>query len=212
MDEINSFAAQPDVQTPSYTDRRAVEDAYNNCISNPDPQLKLEACRRYEELLNKYDAEVPQAVGVLSDIAVTKGYADGGPVFAEEDEYMMEDDMEEEGEGMEAGLIDRAKSVLAEQDFEILLTAVDMHPDLPRIFDQILMSVEEFEDAGKVEGPGTETSDSIPAKLSDGEFVFTAKAVKHLGADVLMALMKLAEERADSDEEFDEEEEISFVR
>jgi hypothetical protein len=34
---------------------------------------------------------------------------------------------------------------------------------------------------GKVSGPGTETSDSIPARLSDGEFVFTAKAVRGAG-------------------------------
>lgn len=37
------------------------------------------------------------------------------------------------------------------------------------------------EKGGKVEGPGTETSDSIPARLSDGEFVFTAKAVRGAG-------------------------------
>ena len=34
---------------------------------------------------------------------------------------------------------------------------------------------------GQIEGPGTETSDDIPAMLSDGEFVMTAKAVKNLG-------------------------------
>ena len=34
---------------------------------------------------------------------------------------------------------------------------------------------------GHISGPGTETSDSIPAMLSDGEFVMTAKAVKALG-------------------------------
>ena len=34
---------------------------------------------------------------------------------------------------------------------------------------------------GKVQGPGTGTSDSIPARLSDGEFVFTAKAVRGAG-------------------------------
>jgi len=34
---------------------------------------------------------------------------------------------------------------------------------------------------GQISGPGTETSDSIPAMLSDGEFVMTAKAVKALG-------------------------------
>jgi len=34
---------------------------------------------------------------------------------------------------------------------------------------------------GPIEGPGTGTSDSIPAMLSDGEFVFTAKAVRNAG-------------------------------
>jgi hypothetical protein len=34
---------------------------------------------------------------------------------------------------------------------------------------------------GQISGPGTEKSDSIPAMLSDGEFVMTAKAVRGLG-------------------------------
>ena len=34
---------------------------------------------------------------------------------------------------------------------------------------------------GYISGPGTETSDSVPAMLSDGEFVFTAKAVRGAG-------------------------------
>ena len=34
---------------------------------------------------------------------------------------------------------------------------------------------------GEASGPGTGTSDSIPARLSDGEFVMTAKAVKGAG-------------------------------
>jgi hypothetical protein len=34
---------------------------------------------------------------------------------------------------------------------------------------------------GQISGPGTETSDDIPAMLSDGEFVMTAKAVKGMG-------------------------------
>ena len=36
-------------------------------------------------------------------------------------------------------------------------------------------------DGGEVAGPGTGTSDSIPAMLSDGEFVMTAKAVRAMG-------------------------------
>ena len=34
---------------------------------------------------------------------------------------------------------------------------------------------------GKIEGPGTETSDDIPAMLSDGEFVVNARTVRALG-------------------------------
>ena len=34
---------------------------------------------------------------------------------------------------------------------------------------------------GQISGPGTEKSDSIPAMLSDGEFVMTAKAVRGAG-------------------------------
>jgi hypothetical protein len=34
---------------------------------------------------------------------------------------------------------------------------------------------------GEITGPGTGTSDSIPARLSDGEFVMTAQAVRNAG-------------------------------
>ena len=34
---------------------------------------------------------------------------------------------------------------------------------------------------GEITGPGTGTSDSIPARLSDGEFVMTADAVQGMG-------------------------------
>jgi len=39
----------------------------------------------------------------------------------------------------------------------------------------------ELAGGGEVEGPGTGTSDSVPARLSDGEFVVTAKAVRGAG-------------------------------
>lgn len=44
------------------------------------------------------------------------------------------------------------------------------------------LSMTEFpRKTGPINGPGTGTSDSIPAMLSDGEFVFTAKAVRNAG-------------------------------
>lgn len=38
---------------------------------------------------------------------------------------------------------------------------------------------------GAVSGPGTETSDSIPARLSDGEYVINAESVKMIGVPTL---------------------------
>jgi hypothetical protein len=48
---------------------------------------------------------------------------------------------------------------------------------------EIEINIEDFPAKdGQIDGPGTEVSDDIPAMLSDGEFVMTAKAVKGAGA------------------------------
>ena len=68
---------------------------------------------------------------------------------------------------------------------------------MSELFDQVVESASEFSGSGPVEGLGSEVSDSIPARLSDGEFVFTAKATDEIGADNLMSMMKDAEAGAD---------------
>ena len=40
---------------------------------------------------------------------------------------------------------------------------------------------------GDINGPGTETSDDIPAMLSDGEFVMTGRAVRGAGSYEMQA-------------------------
>lgn len=45
-----------------------------------------------------------------------------------------------------------------------------------------------FNDGGHISGPGTGVSDSIVAKLSDGEFVLSADVVQAIGIDKLQAL------------------------
>ena len=74
---------------------------------------------------------------------------------------------------------------------------LEQDEDLSMLFDKVIEVASEFAGSGPVEGPGTGVSDSIPARLSDGEFVFTAKAVEEIGADNLMAMMKDAEMKAD---------------
>ena len=111
-----------------------------------------------------------------------------------------EDITDEDLEGMDA-IIDT--SALSQEEENLLDEAVEMHPELEAIIPKLVAT--EFTDDGEVEGPGTGTSDSIPALLSDGEFVFTAKAVKHLGVDKLRKMMKDAEESYDAGVQMQEE-------
>ena len=47
----------------------------------------------------------------------------------------------------------------------------------------------QYQDGGQVRGPGTGTSDSIPARLSDGEFVLPADTVRKVGVKSLRDLV-----------------------
>ena len=113
-----------------------------------------------------------------------------------DDEMPMDDEediSDEDLEGMDA-IIDT--SALSDEEEQLLDEAVEMHPELEAIIPKLVAT--EFTDDGEVEGPGTGTSDSIPALLSDGEFVFTAKAVKNIGVDKLRSMMKKAEQDYDA--------------
>ena len=118
-----------------------------------------------------------------------------------EDDIMMEEEMSMEGE-------DEILNVLSPEDQEVLFQAMSDYPELEGILNSLTDfqdSPEVFDEEGSVEGPGTGTSDSINAKLSDGEFVFTAKAVSHLGVDKLRKMMAKAEmdyDEADAKQQF----------
>lgn len=78
-----------------------------------------------------------------------------------------------------------------------LMNALETDEKLSQIFDKVITTASEFSGAGEVEGPGTGVSDSIPARLSDGEFVFTKKATDQMGADQLQTMMDEAEKAYD---------------
>ena len=86
---------------------------------------------------------------------------------------------------------------LSDEEEAMLMNELQNNPQLSMLFDKVMDVAIEFSGSGPVEGPGSEISDSIPARLSDGEFVFTAKAVEEIGADNLMSMMKEAEAKAD---------------
>ena len=86
---------------------------------------------------------------------------------------------------------------LSTEEQTYLLNALETDPQLSMIFDKVVETASEFSGAGEVEGPGTGLSDSIPARLSDGEFVMTKKATDQIGADNLQQMMDDAERAYD---------------
>jgi hypothetical protein len=151
--------------------------------------------------VDKYGVEYFGGMKVLNDVLKVNKYAEGGEVegdmiIAELDpkaetslEIQMEDAIPPREDMDEDSVLDT--SMLSEEEKVQLNEAVDMHPELESIIPKIVAT--EFTGEGEVDGPGTGTSDSVPAMLSDGEFVFTAKAVKQIGVDKLRKQMKQAE-------------------
>ena len=200
--------------------------------SNGQPQMMFDSSRaRYA-----YGGMAQGQEKILDDVGY-RAYEDGGMVIPElqgeasegmpvdlmEDEPMM---MENEMEGMEeeevlpdidevdidvstASNIDTSSLTL--EDEEVLEEAISMHPELLNIIPKMIVATDEFTGDGEVEGPGTGTSDSIPARLSDGEFVFTAKSVKHLGVDKLRKMMSKAENDYDKDMNVQDEQQMESV-
>ena len=142
--------------------------------------------------LNK-DGKITQA-----DILKGRGvYQEGGSI---DDQMMMamgEPEMMPDEE-MEDNYLDFiVDEALSEEEEDMLMSKLEQDEQLSMLFDKVLEVASEFAGSGPVDGPGSGVSDSIPARLSDGEFVFTAKATEEIGADELMRMMKDAEANAD---------------
>jgi len=115
----------------------------------------------------------PEEEGILADSQVP-------------DEQMEEDYLE--------FIVDES---LNDEEKTYLMSKLEDDPQLSQIFDKVVGTASEFSGEGEVEGPGTEVSDSIPARLSEGEFVFTNKATEQIGADELQQMMDDAERAYD---------------
>lgn len=147
------------------------------------------------EGLKKLAKEAPQAVKKM-------GFKEGGVAIMitpnEMDEEMPEAEPMKSDEQMENDYLDFVvEESLSESEEKYLLEKLEQDDRLSMIFDKVMEVATEFAGSGAVEGPGSGVSDSIPARLSDGEFVFTAKAVEEIGADNLQRMMEEAERNAD---------------
>ena len=143
---------------------------------------------------------------VAPEVVERMGYEEGGvAIMIAPKKEMKKDSMPEEQEEdmlpddeMEDEYLDFIlDEALDNEEEDFLMDALQGNDRLSMIFDKVIDVAQEFAGSGPVEGPGSGVSDSIPARLSDGEFVFTAKAVEEIGAANLMAMMKDAEMKAD---------------
>ena len=134
------------------------------------------------------------------EVVERMGYEEGGEIDNQmlmvmsppmESEMESDDDMED---NYTRFIMEEA---LTEEEEDMLTSKLEQDEELSMLFDKIIDVAQEFAGSGPVNGPGSGVSDSIPARLSDGEFVFTAKAVEEIGEDSLMSMMKDAEAAAD---------------
>ena len=149
------------------------------------------------EGLKKLAEEAPEVVKKM-------GFKDGGVAIMIAPQEGMEEEMPEaepmkSDEQMENDYLDFVvEESLSESEEKYLLQKLEEDDRLSEIFDKVMDVATEFAGSGPVEGPGSGVSDSIPARLSDGEFVFTAKATQQIGPEVLQRMMEEAEMEADA--------------
>ena len=217
-----------DASRARYKTGDVVEDNYNRALAvysamknadEPDAKIKerIGELQYNKIIMNK--ANVKKAatgglmggdprLGKVEDVGY-QAYAEGGevedkgmkiPELDPEVETSMEMQMEdamtpsEDNEMNVEAQVDT--SVLTSDEEQLLEEVIEMHPNIMDVI--VKLTTKEFTGEGEVDGPGTGTSDSIPAMLSDGEFVFTAKATKQLGVDKLRKMMKSAEAEYDN--------------
>ena len=179
--------------------RRQVRKNYNKIMGNfsseerVEGQKQLERMRREEPMDRKNEGSlmVPPEMPYIEESEIpVDTYTPEDQANAEETQ-LPDDEMEQE----HIDFVVSESLLPEEQDY--LVNALEADPQLSQIFDKVVSTASEFTGSGEVEGPGTGVSDSIPARLSDGEFVMTKKATDQIGADNLQRMMDDAERAYD---------------
>ena len=161
--------------------------------------------RREKEESKKSKRRGKQEGGTLMLPPEMEGVSEDMPIQGDipEDTYTPEDQINAEAsqlpdDRMETDFVDFVlNESLEPEEQDYLMGALEADPRLSEIFDKVVETASEFSGEGEVEGPGTGVSDSIPARLSDGEFVISQNATEQIGADNLQSMMDEAERAYD---------------
>ena len=130
-----------------------------------------------EQAIEKY-GQWPWKRDVLADLILNLRNAQTGiivmPILFSEEDRMGGDDDDDDGSSAGYEINPILAGVFSGG------TSGDIYYDYPPI-EAAEGGIMDLQNGGESKGPGTGTSDSIPAMLSDGEFVMTAKAVRGAG-------------------------------
>jgi actin-related protein len=170
-------------------EQKRIQQNFQEQTQNVDQEVKMNVFKEEDRTMKAEGSLlVPPEMGMEKEMPVD--------TFTPEEQAMAgesqvpDDQMEDDYMGF---MLDKS---LDETEQEYLMGALESDPRLSEIFDKVIMTASEFSGAGEVEGPGTGVSDSIPARLSDGEFVITEEATSEIGADNLQTMMDDAERKA----------------
>ena len=198
---MKSIIAQINREEENYP-QEELDRSRNNLIKNASSMWSEDEIESYLEAERERRANERRESAIEANPLLEKRQIrnEGGDIDNQMS-MLMEEPTEESmlpDEEMEKDYVDYVmKTTLSNEDRNYLISALEKDDRLSEIVDQVVESATEFSGSGPIEGPGSEMSDSIPARLSDGEFVITAKATEEIGSDNLMSMMKDAEAAAD---------------
>ena len=186
----NSYKQEMEAAKSSEEQQR-IQQNFQQQTQNVDQEVKMNVFKEKERSTKAEGGSllVPPEMGMEPEMPVD--------TFTPEEQAMAgesqvpDDQMENDYMGF---MLDES---LDETEQEYLMGALESDSRLSEIFDKVIMTASEFSGAGEVEGPGDGVSDSIPARLSDGEFVVTEEATSEIGADNLQTMMDDAERKAE---------------
>jgi hypothetical protein len=213
--DTNLYRFQKQKRTNKDNDLKEINDSYNRNLKKIQMQFEAngmsvdELNKEIIELTNFRDARIKDINNLYDPPRDSR--AEGSLMVPEEgmpvdtypnvstDEEIMEVESQLSDNEMETNYQDFILSeALDSKEQNYLTDALEADPKLGQIFDKVVDTASEFSGSGEVEGPGTGLTDSIPARLSAGEFVMTKKATDAIGPDNLQAMMDEAERIGDS--------------
>ena len=188
--------AQANEDLPASSEASDFEKAFSKAFKAGEDTFEFKG-KTYTTELKRGEKADGGAMAIMMPVEYEEPPKDTYNNISSKDEKEQVENMNSDGEMEEEYLDYVADEVLTQEEQDYLFKALDEDNKLEEILDKVMLNATEFTGSGEVDGPGTGVSDSIPARLSDGEFVFTRKATDQIGADKLQKMMDDAEREFD---------------